>query len=149
MVTLGAIVLALSLAESFLSRPPLTVSTAGATPTFIVLTAPATAVPTITPFLDTPTPIPTLTPIPTRDVSVAPPEITVGFYARVVSEQGLTVRVGPSTQNVRVTVADNGSVVLVLDGPTAGSNFDWWQVQLDDGTEGWVAGDFIVPAARP
>ena len=148
-VTIAGIILAFSLAESFLARPPLTVSNAGATPTFIVLTAPATAVPTITPFLDTPTPIPTLTPIPTRDTTTAPPAITIGFYAEITADKGLTVRIGPSTQNVRVTVAALGELVLMLDGPTAGSNFDWWQIQLRDGTEGWVAGQFIVPAGGP
>jgi hypothetical protein len=38
---------------------------------------------------------------------------------------------------------------LVIDGPRDANDFIWWQVQLDDGEIGWVAGDFILPASEP
>ena len=62
---------------------------------------------------------------------------------------GVTVRNGPSTANIPVTVAGENSVVQVIEGPTPGGEYQWWRVRLPDGTEGWVAGDFLAPAAAP
>jgi hypothetical protein len=39
--------------------------------------------------------------------------------------------------------------MLVIGGPEQGGDFLWWQVRLLDGTEGWVAGDFLRPVAAP
>jgi hypothetical protein len=101
-VTVVSIFLAISLANRLLAREPLPVSEA--LPTIIVLTAPPTAPPTATAVLELPTPVPTFTPIPTPDNALAPPEVTVGFYAQVTgTEVGLTVRGGPSTSNAQVT----------------------------------------------
>jgi hypothetical protein len=38
---------------------------------------------------------------------------------------------------------------MVLGGPEAGDGFEWWQIQLADGTEGWAAANFLEPAAAP
>lgn len=107
--------------------------------------------PTLT--LPTPSPIPTFTPTPTADTAVAPPEVTVGFYAQVVNTDGfgVTVRGGSSTSSPQITIADEGSLLLVIGGPEADSVNDrlWWEIQLADGNEGWVAGEFLAPAAGP
>ncbi len=91
--------------------------------------------------------------MPTPDVAVAPDQITVGYYVRVVNTQniGVTVRGGPSTDNVRILVAPEETLMLVIAGPTENDDFTWWQVQLEDGTEGWVSGpQFLEPdVARP
>jgi hypothetical protein len=148
-VTLVSIVVALALARAFLSRPPLAV--APVEPTIVVLTAPPSAVPSIAPDLPTPTPVPTFTPIPTPDTATAPDEITPGYYALVANTDGvgLTVRGGPSTNNAPITIADEGQYVLVLDGPEQANDLLWWQIRLEDGTEGWAAGLFLEPAAAP
>ncbi len=39
--------------------------------------------------------------------------------------------------------------MLVLNGPEEADNFSWWQVQLQDGTEGWVVDNFLEPAPAP
>ncbi len=146
-VTIVGIVIALSIANGMLSRTPLPVS--GVDPTIVVLTAPATAVPSVTAVAVAPTAIPTFTPIPTPDNAIAPNEITVGFYAVVVNTDdfGVTVRGGPSTSNVARVVADEGTVLLVIGGPEEANTFLWWEVQLQDGTEGWAAGQFLEPTA--
>ena len=89
--------------------------------------------------------------MPTPDIAVAPETITVGYYAQVVNTDGfgVTVRGGPSTSNAPLTVANEGIVLLVLDGPVEANEFLWWEIRLPDGTEGWVAGDFIEPVAAP
>lgn len=149
LVTLIGIGLALGLINSFLSREPLPVTPLS--PTLIVLTAPPSVVPTPTPRLATPTTVPTLTPIPTPDVAVAPDEITIGFYAEVANTEGfgVTIRGGPSTNNVAITVAEEGAIVLTLDGPVEGNGYLWWQVRLSDGVEGWAAADFLAPSSAP
>jgi hypothetical protein len=150
LVTFVGIGLAVALALSLLTRPPLEVAGLPE-PDLIVLTAPASPTPSATPDFVLPTPIPTFTPIPTPDNAVAPPEITVGFYARVVDTggAGLVMRGGPSTSNVQITLVDEGGYLLVIGGPEEGSDFLWWQVTLEDGTEGWVAANFLEPAAAP
>lgn len=148
-VTVVGIVAALALVNLLLSREPL--ATTLPTPTIIRLTAPPSPVPSATADLPTPTSIPTLTPVPTRDLASPPDEVTVGFYAQVsgTGQAGLTIRGGPSTDNVRIQRAAEGTMMLVIGGPEAGGEFTWWQVRLLDGTEGWVAGDFLAPAAAP
>jgi len=63
----------------------------------------------------------------------------------------VTVRGGPSTSNAQITVADEGEVLLVIGGPEAdeGGGRIWWQVELEDETQGWVAGEFLLPTAAP
>ena len=148
-VTIIGIMLAIALANALLVREPLVAD--GPTPTIIRLTAPPSPPPSPTVGRQTPPPIPTLTPVPTLDLSAPPPEITVGYYAVVANtgDNGVTVRGGPSTSNVRLLTAAEGRVMLVIGGPEQGGDFTWWQVRLDDGTEGWVAGDFLLPAAAP
>jgi hypothetical protein len=62
---------------------------------------------------------------------------------------GVILRGGPSTDNIQIELIDDGVTFLVIDGPAEGSDLFWWHVQLDDGTDGWVASDFLAPAARP
>ena len=150
-VTVISIALSLMLVNSLLTRPPL--EAAPIEPTLIILTAPPSPVPSPTSPLPTPSPIPTFTPIPTPDTAVAPPEITVGFYALVANTDGfgINLRGGPSTSNAQITVVNEGTLVLVIGGPELDEANDrlWWQLQLDDGTEGWAVGEFLVPATGP
>ena len=133
-----------------LTQPP-EEDLANQAPTIIQLTAPP--LPTATISLNPPTPniAPTATTAATPDLSVAPPDVTVGYYAEVVNTGGVgvTIRNGPSTSNLPVIVSAEGSILLILEGPTAGGDYEWWRVRLPDGTEGWAAGDFLVPSAAP
>ncbi len=148
--TILGCIAAWSLVSGWLFQPP--AEAGGPTQaTIIVLTAPPspTAVPTgsVVP----PTAIPTFTPIPTPDTAVAPEAITAGFYAVVANTDGLglTVRGGPSTKNVVITVVDEGQSLLILDGPQEAEEFVWWQVRLDNGLEGWAVENFLEPSALP
>ncbi|MEZ4513520.1 MAG: SH3 domain-containing protein [Chloroflexota bacterium] len=149
-VTLISLAVAFAILRAFLLRPPLDVG-AQPEPTIIILTAPPSATPAPTTAVSTPTPIPTFTPIPTPDNAIAPPEVRVGFYAVVANTGGvgLTIRGGPNTSNPPVTIAEEGGIVLVLAGPSEGNDLLWWQVELPDGTQGWGAADFLLPAAAP
>jgi hypothetical protein len=120
-------------------------------PTVIVLTAPPSPTAAPTGSAVPPTPIPTFTPIPTPDTAVAPEELLPGYYAVVANTDGLglTIRGGPSTRNVVVTVAEEGTPLFVLEGPQEAENFVWWKVQLDNGLEGWAVSNFMEPSAEP
>ena len=148
-VTLIGLGIAYTIITTALSREPLPVTPIE--PTIIVLTAPPSATPTATRNLPTPTVLPTATAVATVDYSLIPEEISVDFFAEVVETGGVGVRVrgGPSTSNAQVVVAPEGAVVLILAGPEEGNDFLWWQIQMDDGTEGWVVADYLIPAARP
>lgn len=149
LVTFVSIGVAYRLANRFLERLPL--PTTAVEPTVIILTAPASLTPSPTQSLPTSTPIPTFTAVPTIDIATPPAEITIGYYAVVANTAGIgvTVRGGPSVSNVSLLVAPEGTLVSVLDGPREADNFLWWQIRLDDGTEGWVAGSFLEPASPP
>lgn len=149
-VTVIAVYLAWQLAQNFLASPSINVQLP--TLTVIQLTAPPSITPTSTAVgLSSPTPIATLTPQPTADVSSAPEIVTTGYYASVANTDGagLSLRGGPSTDNVSLILVAEASVVLILEGPTEGSGYSWWKVLLDDGTEGWMAAQFLVPAQAP
>ena len=108
--------------------------------------------PTIPPVVTlepTPTSTPTETPVP-----VVPSELLPGEYARVIDTggSGVSVRAGPGTNNARLTVAPEDSVILVVDGPRNDENLEgytWWLVRAPDETEGWVVQDYLEPSLSP
>lgn len=110
------------------------------------------ATPTIPPVVTlepTATPIPSATPIPTP-----PNELAKGVYALVIGTEGagVSLRAGPGTNNARLDVSPEESVVLILDGPKADENqedFVWWFVRGPNGAEGWAAQDFLKPTLPP
>jgi hypothetical protein len=125
-------------------------------------TAGAVVLQTPTPALATPTQVPTAEVIQPTDTPepVAPSEIQVGGYVQIVNTEGagLSLRAGPGTNNARLTVADEGAVLPVIDGPKEdeegqsdeqGNVYLWWYLRNTDGTEGWGRADFLSPALPP
>jgi hypothetical protein len=148
-VTVIGLLIAYAIVSSALTREPLPV--APLEPTIIVLTAPPSPTATVTRMLPTPTVRPTATAVATPDFSAMPETITIGFYAKVANtdDVGVTVRGGPSINNAPITVASEGTVVFVVDGPEEANDLLWWHIELADGTSGWAAADFLEPSARP
>ncbi len=125
-------------------------------------TAAAVALETATPLPATPTQVPTAGVVQPTDTPepVAPSEIQVGGYVQIVNTEGagLSLRAGPGTNNARLTVADEGAVLPVIDGPkedeegqtdAEGNVYLWWSLRNTDGTEGWGRADFLSPALPP
>ncbi|MCB9076839.1 MAG: SH3 domain-containing protein [Anaerolineaceae bacterium] len=112
----------------------------------------AVASPTIPPVVTlepTATPPPTATPVPTLPAALAP-----DVYAKVIGTDGagVSMRSGPGTNNARLTVANEDSIVLILKGPEADENqedFVWWYIRDEDQNEGWVVQDFLEPSLPP
>lgn len=147
--TVIAVGLAGLLITLFLFRDPLTAALP--TPTIVRLTAQPSQVPSASASGPAAAPIATFTPPPTPDISIAPEAITVGYFTMVTNTEdvGVSLRGGPSTDNIRLALVPERAVIMVIGGPEEGNGFIWWQVQLEDETEGWVAGDFLVPVAAP
>ncbi len=108
--------------------------------------------PTIPPVVTLePTPTPTITPTP---IPVAPEALEPGVYARIIGTEGngVSVRAGPGTNNARLTIAAEDSLVLILDGPREDENqqdYVWWFVRAEDDVEGWTVQDFLEPSLPP
>lgn len=110
------------------------------------------ASPTIPPVVTlepTPTPTPTQTPTP-----AAPDQLAPNTYARVINTSGLGVsmRAGPGTNNARLTIAAENSVVLILDGPRDDANqegYIWWFIRNEAGEEGWAVEEYLEPTLPP
>lgn len=112
----------------------------------------AAATPTIPPVVTlepTPTHTPTATPEPTL-----PEALEAGVYARVIGTEGagISLRAGPGTNNARLNVAGENTILFILDGPQADENqedFVWWYIRDEDENEGWVVQDFLEPSLPP
>ncbi|MEO8610638.1 MAG: SH3 domain-containing protein [Chloroflexota bacterium] len=138
---------------------------AAGAPRFVIVTA---EVPTSTPFVPdslAPSPIPnqltqggavpafslqgpTLAPI---EISPTPESVAIGKTVIASAEDsGVNVRSGPSVQNERLFVADNGESFTVIDGPTQGDGLTWWKIQSpnDASRSGWAAAAYLeLPSA--
>ncbi len=65
---------------------------------------------------------------------------------------GLSVRAGPGTNNARVSIAAEDSIILILEGPRDDENlqeFTWWLVRDAEGIEGWVVQEYLEPSLPP
>jgi len=110
-----------------------------------------TPAPTETP-TPTPTPIPTSTPTPASTPTSTPnptPTPTPWVLAVTrVGAMGLRVRYSPG--GVVVGYLQEGTSVVVTDGPVMLKGRAWYRVfSAADQMEGWVAGDYLAPSATP
>lgn len=66
--------------------------------------------------------------------------LTVNGVAIISTTEGdrLNMRNQPGFAGSIVARLENGTQVVLLDGPIAGDGFTWWQVRLNTGLTGWV-----------
>jgi hypothetical protein len=112
--------------------------------------------PTPTLIIWTPTTAPTSTTSPTETAEPAPtisPDIAIGRYVRVAGTggHGLNLRSGPGENYVRMDIALEGEVFIVVDGPTPSGGSEWWKVRdpEDEEREWWAVGNFLEPIEHP
>lgn len=97
----------------------------------------------------TPTATPTSTTLPPISGAIESPA-TLRIGARVVvagtNALGLNIRVDPSREAERVTVAAEGEVFIVIGGPQEGDSLTWWRLrdETNPQREGWAAGNYLV-----
>jgi hypothetical protein len=115
------------------------------TPTLIIWT------PTVAPTIAiTPTSAPTEVAEPTPTIS---PGVAIGRYVEVVGTggYGLSLRAGPGENYTRMDVALEGEIFVVVDGPTAAGDSEWWKIQDRENVERewWAVGNFLEPIEHP
>jgi hypothetical protein len=66
--------------------------------------------------------------------------LTVNGVAVISTSEGdrLNMRSQPELGASIVARLENGTQVVLLDGPVAGDSFTWWQVRINSGLTGWV-----------
>lgn len=102
-----------------------------------------TAPPTLT---QVPTVTPTATLQPTATATPVPIVMT-GGEATVSGTEGsqLRLRSAPGLDQETLGTLEDGTHLIVLEGPESVDGHEWWKVRADDGRQGWVAGDWLVP----
>lgn len=76
-------------------------------------------------------------------VDETPPPARLDGQPTTVIGNSVNVRSEASTAGVAVTAVNAGDVVTVTGEPVEADGFIWYPVRLEDGTEGWVVGDFL------
>jgi len=122
---------------------PLPAGTITAAPTATATAARATANPTVNPTAN-PTVNPTSTPTVKPTITSTP--IVLGANQVYVTSNGLNVRSGPGVAYAIVRAIRYGTVLDVL-GQSSGNG--WLQVQLADGTIGWVSRYYTSGSVNP
>lgn len=102
--------------------------------------------PTPTPVPPTPTPPPTATPViptatPTHTPEPATATPTVPAQPMVIALGEVNVRSGPGLTYAIIGDMTPGEAALLVGRNPAG---DWWQVQREDGSVGWVLGQLVT-----
>jgi len=84
-------------------------------------------------------------PVSTPPVTAVPTEIKSGVLVLVTGTGGAGLRLrasGTTSANV-VTVAREGTVLTVIEGPEEADGYAWWKLRTPDGEEGWGAANYL------
>lgn len=87
----------------------------------------------------------TATGTPTRTATLT--ATSTGGYpigSTVRTTASVNMRTGPGTGFSVITVLRSNTYGAVLDGPTTGGSFQWYQVDMGSQGTGWVAGDYLA-----
>ena len=70
-----------------------------------------------------------------------PTQLAVGDAAQVVADDGvgLRLRAAPDRFSTELQTMAKGTTMTVINGPACSGGYRWWQIELSDGTLGWVA----------
>lgn len=85
--------------------------------------------------------LPALNPPPETVVALQP---DTDAYINTTRGERQFLRPAPGTNNTEIDRLEDGTRVAILDGPEAATGYWWWQVEVEDGTIGWVA-DYYPP----
>lgn len=76
-------------------------------------------------------------------VEETPPPARADGQPATVTQDGVNVRPDASTAGGPITALNSGDVVTITGAAVEADGYTWYPVQLEDGTEGWVVGDFL------
>ena len=115
------------------------VSKLGGAPTSITITMPSPVVQTV----EVPGAVPAQ---PVQPAQPGQPAFVLNGKARVKTDGGpANVRVEPGLDSKLLAKLDNGSEVILIEGPLIKSGNRWWKVSAPNVEGGWVAESLMVP----
>ena len=106
-----------------------------------------TATPVASPLATPLTPAPLEAPVTPASGGLAP-----GAWAEVngtTGTSGLRLRGAPSPWEQLLAILPEGTTLKILEGPVRGGNGNPWYRVAWDGSWGWVAGTYLIPATAP
>jgi hypothetical protein len=108
----------------------------------------------------TPTSVPTAIPVPTSTATATPeatatatdtpvPVVMLGTTVEVsgTGTDQLRLRVAPGVAQETILTLEDGTRLRVTNGPQSSDGYEWWKVKTEEGQEGWVAEDWLLPVA--
>ncbi|MGD2147234.1 MAG: SH3 domain-containing protein [Anaerolineae bacterium] len=79
--------------------------------------------------------------------------IVIGGYVQIAGTggDGLSLRSGPGANYARLAVASEGSVFIVVEGPTTAAGAPWWRIRDPENEEQvwWAIGNYLEPVDHP
>ncbi len=78
-----------------------------------------------------------------EQVQETPPPARPEGKPATVNQDGVNVRPDASTAGAPVTTVNSGDTVTVTGDPVDAEGYTWYPVTLEDGTKGWIVGDFL------
>jgi hypothetical protein len=95
----------------------------------------------------TPPPLDEPTPEPAPEAEQTSGALISGVQARITGtgSAGVNLRADNGTTSEVVRILEDDTPLTLLTGPVEADGYSWWQVQLEDGTTGWVVQDFLAP----
>lgn len=76
-------------------------------------------------------------------VESSPPPPRPDGQPSSITQDGVNMRSSASTTGDPLQVLPAGTHVTVIGDPVEADGYTWYPIRLDDGTEGWVVGDFL------
>lgn len=78
-----------------------------------------------------------------EEVAGTPPPARPEGQPATVTQDGVNVRPDASTAGAPVSVVNADDPITVTGEPVEAEGYQWYPVTLEDGTEGWIVGDFL------
>jgi len=62
-------------------------------------------------------------------------------------QEGIRLRSGPGTTYGTLAILGEGTKLKVLEGSEVAEGRTWWRLEMEDGTIGWAAGNWLQVVA--
>ncbi len=90
-----------------------------------------------------------VTPVPSPTHPLTATQIDEGQTVRVTGtdQEGIRLRSGPGTTYGTLAILGEGTKLKVLEGSEVAEGRTWWRLEMEDGTIGWAAGNWLQVVA--
>jgi len=90
-----------------------------------------------------------VTPVPSPTHPLTATQIDEGQTVRVTGtdQEGIRFRSGPGTTYGTLAILGEGTKLKVLEGSEVAEGRTWWRLEMEDGTIGWAAGNWLQVVA--